>query len=126
MMFKDSELACKHCGLLKLNRGFRDALEQLRQEFGRPMTVRSACRCKVHNAEVGGKEKSFHIGDEPAWDGLTGCAAVDIATPDGAYRGQLFQLAWARGWSIGWNAAKQFLHLDRRVDVGLPQTSFDY
>jgi hypothetical protein len=58
--------------------------------------------------------------------GLTGCAAVDIETPDGAYRGQLFKLAWERGWSIGWNAAKQFLHLDRRVDVDLPQTSFDY
>jgi hypothetical protein len=52
--------------------------------------------------------------------------AIDVETPDGAYRGRLFELAWDHGWSIGWNAKSRFLHLDRRVDIGMPQTTFDY
>jgi hypothetical protein len=58
---------------------------------------------------------------------MEGTMAIDIATPDGAYRGELFSLAWARGWSIGWNARRGFLHLDRRIDLsGWAQTTFDY
>ena len=131
--FSDAELRCKHCGLLKLHRGFRDALESLREEFRRPMVLTSACRCKAHNASVGGHIRSLHVGDFPyhADKGQQGCLAVDVATQggavatqDGAYRGQLFSLAWESGWSIGWG--KGFLHLDRRDWIGLPQTSFDY
>jgi hypothetical protein len=126
MFFSDAELRCKHCGQLKLHRGFRDALEALRREFGRPMTLTSASRCKAHNEAVGGHPKSLHIGDVPQHPGQTGSLAVDVATPDGAYRGQLFQVAWKHGFSVGWNAKKGFIHLDRRDLVGLPQTSFDY
>ena len=124
--FKDEELCCKHCGLLKLHRGLRDALEALREEFRRPMVLTSACRCKAHNEAVGGHSRSLHVGDFPhhADKGQQGCLAVDVSTPDGAYRGQLFSLAWESGWSIGWG--KGFLHLDRRDWIGLPQTSFDY
>jgi hypothetical protein len=125
--FKDEELRCKcGCGLLKLNRGFRDALEDLRNEFKRPMVLTSAVRCSEHNEAVGGHVKSLHVGDVAMHPGQTGALAVDVATPDGVYRGQLFSLAWKHGFSIGWNAKRRFLHLDRRVDVGLPQTSFDY
>jgi hypothetical protein len=52
--------------------------------------------------------------------------AVDIETSDGVYRARLFVLAWEQGWSIGWNGPKKFLHLDRRIDIGLPKTTFDY
>jgi len=124
--FQDAELQCRHCGMLKLHRGFRDALEALREVFRRPMTLTSACRCKAHNEAVGGHPKSLHVGDVEQHPGQQGTLAVDVATPNGTYRGELFRLAWERGWSIGWNAKKNFLHLDRRVDVGLPQTSFDY
>ena len=127
--FKDDELRCRcPCRLLKLHRGFRDALEALREEFKRPMALTSACRCKAHNEAVGGHSRSLHVGDFPhhADKGQQGCLAVDVSTPDGAYRGQLFSLAWKHGFSIGWNAKKNFLHIDRRVDIGLPQTSFDY
>lgn len=124
--FTDAELRCWHCGMLKLHRGFREALEALRDALKRPMLITSACRCKAHNDAVGGHPKSLHIGDVPQHPGQTGCLAVDVATPTGAFRGDLFRLAWERGWSIGWNAKRGFLHLDRRVDVGLPQSSFDY
>lgn len=126
MFFKDAELACTHCGMLKIHRGFRDELENLRRELNQPMKVSGPGRCKVHNVNIKGHENSLHIMDEAQHPGQTGMLAVDIEAADGAYRGHLFALAWKRGWSIGWNAKKKFLHLDRRDFVGLPQTSFDY
>jgi len=124
--FPDSELRCKCCGLLRLHPGFMDKLNGLREEFGRPMTPNSCCRCKKHNASIPGHPNSLHVADFPAHAKAEGALAIDIHTPDGEYRGALFALAWKRGWSIGWNAKKNFLHLDRRIDIGMPQTSFDY
>lgn len=127
MLIKDHELRCRcGCGLLKLNRGFRDSLEALRKEFGRPMVITSGVRCYEHNETVGGHPKSLHVGDVAMHNGQTGACAVDVATPNGEYRASLFALAWKHGWSIGWNAKRGFLHLDRRIDVGLKPTSFDY
>lgn len=128
--FEDEELSCRHCGLLALHPGFREELDSLRYAFDKPMVVRSCCRCKAHNDSeaVKGHPLSLHIGDKPAHEdkGQEGCMAIDVETPDGVYRGELFALAWFSGWSIGWNAKLKFLHLDRRADLGMPQTTFDY
>ena len=124
--FTRAELACRCCGLAQFHPGFLTRLQELRDAFGEPMKVNSACRCINHNVALGAAVRSFHIGDQPQHAGQQGTMAIDIATPSGPYRGKLFAEAWARGWSIGWNAKRGFLHLDRRVDVGLPQTSFDY
>ena len=130
MLFEDKELACKHCGMLILHPGFRETLVFLRETFNKPMIVRSCCRCKEHNDSeaVKGHPESMHICDFPAHKdkGQRGTASIDIETPDGAYRGELFALAWKLGWSIGWNAKSRFLHLDRRDWFGFKQTSFDY
>lgn len=122
--FTPAELRCRGSGLLRFHPGFLEALHDLRLTFGRPMRVNSACRSSAHNKAVGGHPRSLHIGDEPQHPGQQGAMAIDIAATDGAYRGALFGLAWDRGWSIGWG--RGFLHLDRRVDIGLPQTTFDY
>lgn len=130
--FTKRELDCNHCGALKFHPGFDVELAALRVEFARPMTVMSACRCKVHNDRpaaqggAGGHPRSLHVCDHAQHPGQEGTLGIDIATPEGAYRGDLFALAWRRGWSIGWNAARKFVHLDRRDFVGLAQTSFDY
>ena len=132
--FTQAELACKHCGVFNLHSGFGEELDALREAFGQPMVVRSGCRCKEHNdrpaAEggAGGHPLSLHICDHPAHadKGQQGALAIDIATPDGPYRGRLFTIAWTRGWSVGWNAKLRFLHLDRRDWLRMPQTSFDY
>lgn len=124
--FTADELGCRHCGRYQFHTGFTDHLERLREAFGRRMTPTSACRCARHNKTVGGHPKSLHVMDEPSHPGQTGTMAIDIATADGEYRGHLFATAWRLGWSIGWNAKRNFLHLDRRTDLHLPQTTFDY
>lgn len=126
MFFQDAELRCAHCGMLKIHRGFRDELEALRRDFGLPMKIVGPGRCKAHNTNIKGHERSLHIMDEPQHLGQTGMLGVDVEAADGAYRGKLFAAAWLRGWSIGWNAQRKFLHIDRRDFVGLPQNSFDY
>lgn len=125
--FKDEELACRcGCDLLRLHRGFRDSLNALRADLGRPMVITSAVRCSAHNKAVGGHSRSLHVGDDPQHPGQLGCLAVDVAVPGGYYRGDLFAAAWKRGFSIGWGGKRGFVHLDLRTLIGLPMATFDY
>jgi uncharacterized protein YcbK (DUF882 family) len=40
---------------------FMDLIEQLRVEYGKPMSVTSGFRCADHNASVGGEAHSAHL-----------------------------------------------------------------
>lgn len=128
--FTDDELRCKgvNCGCgnkVILDDVFMKELAKLRTKLNLPMKVNSCCRCKVHNAKVGGKAKSFHISDKPAWEGLNGCGAIDIGYDNVTYRNVLARLAWELGWRIGYH--KKFLHLDIAAIRGiLPKTIFKY
>lgn len=52
--FKKAELACKcGCGMLPAQ-DFMDKVQQLRERFGKSLTVTSAARCPDHNARVSG------------------------------------------------------------------------
>lgn len=124
--FTPMEMACRGTMVVRVESDFMDKLEELRCQFDRPMHLTSACRTTKHNDDEGGKSKSFHICDNPLDRDQLGCLAVDVATPQGDYRGQLFALAWLNGWSIGWNAKRGFLHLDQRIHIGWRQTTFDY
>jgi hypothetical protein len=127
--FPPHEIACRGTGVLIVQAEFMDRLQALRNSLAEPMHVTSGCRSASYNASpsVRGKASSFHICDEdPGKRGQIGCLAVDVAAPDGAYRGDLFEAAWCLGWSVGWNAVKKFLHLDQRALVAWRQTSFDY
>lgn len=60
--FNASEIACK-CGCRE---GFvipeaMDAIQDLRDVWGKPIVITSAHRCKEHNARVGGKKDSQHL-----------------------------------------------------------------
>ena len=61
--FSRSEFACKHCGKIVIPpSAMLVALERLRVEhYPAGLVVVSAYRCKVHNAEVGGKPDSRHL-----------------------------------------------------------------
>ena len=124
--FQRPELECRcECGLATFQPGFLDQLELLRRAYGRPMRITSACRCAAHNAKVSPQAplRSLHIGDRETRPGHRGALAVDVAI-GGMDKGDLFAAAWRLGWSVGWN--KAFLHLDRRVDIGMPQITFEY
>jgi zinc D-Ala-D-Ala carboxypeptidase len=124
--FSKDELSCRcGCGLAQFQPGFLDRLEELRAAYGKPMRITSACRCASHNARVSPQAplKSLHIGDKETRPGHKGTLAVDVAVA-GADKGGIVAEAWRRGWSVGWN--KAFVHLDRRVDIGMPQTTFEY
>lgn len=59
--FTPKEIACKHCGELYLDPKSMDALQELRDTWGKPIVINSAHRCSVHNAAVGGSENSQHL-----------------------------------------------------------------
>ena len=91
--FKDLETEC-HCGC-KLNAfdpAIRSILNQAREKFGRPIIINCGCRCKKHNAEVGGAEHSAHL---PWLDGL--CHAVDIKVLNDGTRSRLYKIFWDLG-----------------------------
>ena len=60
--FKDSEFACKcGCGFCKPDPRLIAGLEKLRTKLGdKPIIINSGCRCKTHNAKVGGAPNSLH------------------------------------------------------------------
>lgn len=128
--FSDDEIRCKgvNCGcgnVVIIDTLFDSKLLELREAFGQPMKVNSCCRCKVHNAEVGGAPKSFHISDHPAWPGVNGTAAIDVYYPNITVRDQLAHTAWRLGFRIGYN--KKFLHLDSGHHHGsMAQSIFKY
>lgn len=55
------EVVCKcKCGHT-LTTSFFNALNDLREDYGKPITVLSGARCAEHNAKVGGAPKSAHV-----------------------------------------------------------------
>ena len=128
--FYQDEFTCRcsnsSCSGLILHPGFIEALQSVRDELDLPMHPTSGCRCFLYNQQIGGHERSLHVMDRSQHQGQLGTLATDFAATDGSYRGKLFTVAWKHGFSIGWNAKRGFLHLDRRDWLGLPQSSFDY
>lgn len=60
--FKVQEFACQHCREIKIDINLLVKLEELRKAVGnKPLVIRSAYRCPVHNKNVGGASKSQHL-----------------------------------------------------------------
>lgn len=60
--FKRRELQCKcGCGLCEPTVEFLELIEHVREILDVPMYVHSACRCRRHNAIVGGSPNSKHM-----------------------------------------------------------------
>lgn len=59
--FKEHEFGCRHCGEVEnLSTELLAVLELVRLKFGKPVTVTSGYRCKVHNDNVGSTDASQH------------------------------------------------------------------
>ena len=71
--FSRKELQCKGCSnsycpskqdpICNIDPGSLDKLQKLRDLIGLPLTIHSACRCRPHNAAIGGADNSYHIAD---------------------------------------------------------------
>lgn len=126
--FTQNELACRHCGLIKLDLVFAAALVSLRHTWNSPLTPSSICRCPKHNDDSFGHPRSLHLTENPVHQ-TEGCAAIDISWKYWPRHQQLkfAQLAWSKSWSIG--LSEKFIHLDARAllkNIGLDQKIFLY
>lgn len=60
--FKKEEFTCKcGCGMNNIDLNLVKILDEIREYFGQPVVVSSGCRCKNHNAKVGGVQGSRHV-----------------------------------------------------------------
>jgi uncharacterized protein YcbK (DUF882 family) len=81
--FTRAEFACKcGCGFDTVDATLLRGLQRLRDVVARPIIITSACRCKAHNAKVGGVSTSRHLIAQAAdiiIRGLTPGEAADYA-----------------------------------------------
>ena len=108
--------------------GFLEKLDFLREKVNKPFYVTSCARSFQRNRLVGGALRSLHVYDVPAYHelGQKGCMAVDIKIQNPQFKVLLIETALLYGWSVGINDKKNFVHLDRRIDLGLPKAIFSY
>ncbi len=60
--FKQSEFSCKcGCGMNNIDLKLVKILDEIRECFGQAVVISSGCRCKNHNAKVGGVQGSRHV-----------------------------------------------------------------
>lgn len=60
--FDRKEFACKcGCGLDNISQALIDTVQAIRDAAATPVIVNCGCRCKKHNAEVGGVANSSHM-----------------------------------------------------------------
>jgi uncharacterized protein YcbK (DUF882 family) len=60
--FKRSEFECPDgCGFDTIDAEVFKVVVNVREFFGRPVTINSACRCEKHNKEIGGADHSQHL-----------------------------------------------------------------
>ena len=62
--FDSNEFKCKclgNCGFDTVDPELIEVLQELREAAGQPIIINSACRCKTHNKDVGGKLNSQHV-----------------------------------------------------------------
>ena len=104
--FKASEFTCSHTGTEKMDQGFINKLNNLREIYGKPMTVSSGYRDSTHPVEA--------IKNAPTSGAhVSGKAADILIERKNAY--ELLSLAFDVGFTgIGVNqkGGARFLHLD--------------
>ncbi len=79
--FKQSEFECKDgCGYDDIDLRLVKILDQIRDHFNSPVIVASGCRCKKHNAEVGGVQGSRHVLGKASDIYVKGISTNDLLT----------------------------------------------
>jgi zinc D-Ala-D-Ala carboxypeptidase len=105
--FKEEEFACRcGCGLNNFDPVTAQRLDYARGLARVPFRLNSACRCKQHNEDEGGKENSSHLGeDKPA-------TAVDISAPNSYIRFRIIKGLVLAGFQRIGVTYDDFVHAD--------------
>ena len=109
--FNRSEFACKcGCGLDEIQLSVVELCQEIRDHFGAPVRITSACRCPAHNAAVGGTSASRHVecdaadiqvaGVDP--EDVQGLCEVLVGDDGGLGRYDTFTHIDLRGWRARW------------------------
>lgn len=139
--FTKDELACRCCGVVRLDLSVAIHLPMLRAQWGNPLFIGTACVCQKRNDSVQGHPHSLHLLRHPdysypplpvgaldapvdATPQPLGTLAVTLRWSKLDYKQQLelAQLAWSLGWSVGLH--RSFIDIDRRKDIGVEQVVY--
>jgi len=116
---------CPSTGVIRLDYSMAIELPRLRYLINKPLSPTSVCRTPERNLKVKGHPRSLHLTENPVHP-TGGCMAADLYQLDwdSELRLRFARLCWSLGWSIG--LEDRFIHVDRRVDIGLRQTVYTY
>lgn len=76
--FKRSEFACQHCGSEGIKEELVAKLQELRNLYGKPMTITSGYRCPLHPVERKKNAPGTHAEGIAADVGVQGEAAIEL------------------------------------------------
>lgn len=107
--FTHNELKCRSTGIVLLAPGFGEKLDDLREEWGKPLKVNSCCRSIEYNKSIGGASHSYHIYEDVGRP-YVGTCAIDFAFLDGTDKGNFVTLAWRLGWRV--EVRDTWVHVD--------------
>lgn len=101
--FNSSEFECPESKDHKINRDLVDSLQDLRDKFGKSITITSGYRSQAHNDKIGGVKNSQHVLGR----------AVDITAKD---LDKLYDLCLSIFNAVGDGRKKgKFIHVDNRI-----------
>jgi uncharacterized protein YcbK (DUF882 family) len=106
--FSSSELdcSCGNCEVQYIEEGLLEKLDEVREQYGKPVRVNSGYRCPAHNKAIGGKENSSHT------SGLAADIAPELTTLDEL--DTLYDICYNVFDNIGDGRLKGFIHVDDR------------
>jgi uncharacterized protein YcbK (DUF882 family) len=105
----DKKLVCSCCGKGTLAIATFIVLEVVRVHFGVPVTINSACRCRMYNEKIGGSKNSKHLCD------VLETTAADIVVEDvPPYEVYLFLCSLPYANLLGLGDYSSFTHIDTR------------
>lgn len=108
--FSYDELKCK-CGCERalFDQDFLTMLQDIRDRYGKPLTISSGYRCKSHNKTVGGAPRSLHMRGK----------AADIVWPKGGRERKILLCCAIAAGAKGLGISSKFLHIDNRTSSTL-------
>jgi uncharacterized protein YcbK (DUF882 family) len=104
--FTEAEFACKHCNVAKMDQAFIDKLNQLRDKYGKPLTISSGYRCPDHPIEAKKTVSGMHSTGKAADVAVQGEEALAVLS-------LAMQLGFT-GIGVQQKGNGRFIHLDCR------------